>query len=316
MAFPSTLSSFSKPTTADRLNSPSHSGLHNTVSSALGQVEAVIGVDGANSVLGTIMSDLRNPDSGGGGHVQTTNKGGTGQTVLTKGDILVAQSSSVLSKLAVGNDGQALVANSSVASGVNWGIPNVKPTIIVYSVASVETWTKPANLSYIEVELVAGGASGDGDGNQFAGDGGGAGGYAKTVIVASNLGVTEVVTIGVGGIPSVGGGHINGGFSGFGSHTSVLGGNSRTGGIATSGDIKVDGSNGGVGHNAANTYYLSGLGGSSPFGSGGSPTFSNSEKDGDNASVFGAGGSGIVRNAGTPKIAGSGKNGIVIVTEY
>ena len=73
MAFPSTLSTFSKPASTDRLNSPSHSGLHNTVSSALGQVEAVIGVDGANSVLGTIMSDLRNPDSPGGGHVQAAN---------------------------------------------------------------------------------------------------------------------------------------------------------------------------------------------------------------------------------------------------
>src|SRR3990167_166558 len=99
--FPSVLSTFNKPTTTDKLNSPSHSALHNTVSSAVGQIEAVIGVDGANSVLGTIMSDLRNPDSSGGGHVQTANKGGTGQTAYTKGDILVASSSSVLTKLAI-----------------------------------------------------------------------------------------------------------------------------------------------------------------------------------------------------------------------
>lgn len=121
MAFPSTLSSFPRPTTSDKLNNPSHSGLHNTVSSALGQVEAVIGVDGANSVLGTIIGDLRSPGSGGGGHVQAANKGGTGQTAYTKGDILVAQSSSVLTKLAVGSDGLTLKANSSVAAGIEWG---------------------------------------------------------------------------------------------------------------------------------------------------------------------------------------------------
>src|SRR3990167_8529043 len=110
MPFPSTLSTFNRPSTTDRLNSPSHSALHNTVSSALGQVEAVIGVAGANSVVGTFEYHVRSPPSDGGGHVQTANKGGTGQTVYTKGDILVAQSSSVVTKIAVGSDGEVLTA--------------------------------------------------------------------------------------------------------------------------------------------------------------------------------------------------------------
>src|SRR3990167_2472058 len=130
MAFPSTLSTFNKPTTTDRLNSPSHSALHNTVSSALGQVEAVIGVDGPNSVLGTMMSDLRNPASPGGGHVQSANKGGTGQTTFTKGDLLIAQSSSVLTKLTIGADGQILTSDSTAATGVAWGTGG-KPVIRV-----------------------------------------------------------------------------------------------------------------------------------------------------------------------------------------
>ena len=88
MAFPSTLSSFNRPTTTDRLNNPSHSALHNTVSSALRQIEAVIGVTGSASVVGTMMSDLRSPASDGGGHIQSANKGGTGQTTFIKGDIL------------------------------------------------------------------------------------------------------------------------------------------------------------------------------------------------------------------------------------
>lgn len=117
--FPSILNTFNRPTASDRLNSPSHSALHNTVSSALGQVEAVIGLS-TTSLLGTLFYDIRSSDSNGGGHVQTANKGGTGQISYTKGDILVATTTSVLSKLAIGSDGQILVANSSTASGVNW----------------------------------------------------------------------------------------------------------------------------------------------------------------------------------------------------
>lgn len=120
MAYPSTFSSFNRPTASDRLNSPSHSALHNSVSSALGQVEAVLGLADSSSTLGTIIGDLRSPSSGGGGHVQTAAKGGTGQTSFTKGDILVASNSSTLSKLAVGSNGEFLSANSGTATGLGW----------------------------------------------------------------------------------------------------------------------------------------------------------------------------------------------------
>ncbi len=95
MAFPSTLSTFNRPTPTDRLNSPSHSALHNTVSSALGQVEAVIGVEGSASVVGSLQYLIKSPASNGGGHVQGAAFGGTGQTTFTKGNLLVAQSASV-----------------------------------------------------------------------------------------------------------------------------------------------------------------------------------------------------------------------------
>lgn len=130
MPFPSVLSSFPRPNPTDRLNSPSHSGLHNTVSSALGQIEAVIGVEGPNSVVGTLEYFIKSPDSDGGGHVQTANRGGTGQTVYAKGDLLVGQSSSVLSKLTVGTNGQFLSANSNAQSGVSWSsIAVISPSV-------------------------------------------------------------------------------------------------------------------------------------------------------------------------------------------
>lgn len=126
MAFPSTLTSFTYPNASDRLNSPSHSSIHSEVASAIGQLEAIIGRDGNNSIAGTLLYDIRSPDSNGGGHVQTANKGGTGYTSYNKGDVLVATSASVLTKLAVGADGQVLRADSSVAGGIKWATQSGK----------------------------------------------------------------------------------------------------------------------------------------------------------------------------------------------
>jgi len=121
--FPSTISTFNIVSASDRLNSPSHSALHNSVSSVLTQVQTVIGVEGANSVVGSLNYLIKSPASDGGGHIQTANKGGTGITSYSKGDLLVATSSSVISKLVVGVDGQTIISDSSVASGIKWGIP-------------------------------------------------------------------------------------------------------------------------------------------------------------------------------------------------
>lgn len=147
MAFPSTFSTFPRPSTTSRLDNPSHSALHNQVSSALGQVEAVIGT--SDSVIGTIIGDLRNPSSDGGGHVQTANKGGTGQTSYTKGDILVAQSTSVLTKLAVSSTtGQVLTANPNTAVGVEWANPAGATRIAVNS-SSVATGAGAASVAVV-----------------------------------------------------------------------------------------------------------------------------------------------------------------------
>jgi len=134
--FPSILSSYTDPAPTNRLNSPSHSSIESAQNSGLSQLEAVIGVSGASSVVGSYEYIIKSPASDGGGHVQTANKGGTGQTSFNKGDILVATSSSVLSKLAVGSDGQILSANSSMASGINW-VNNNRKLAVVSSVGTV-----------------------------------------------------------------------------------------------------------------------------------------------------------------------------------
>ncbi len=119
MAYPSILSTLSNPQPTDRLNSPSHSSLHQAENAAITEIEIFVGT--ISSVPGTLIYDIRSSSSNGGGHVQTANKGGTGQTSFTKGDLLVATSSSVLTKFSASSvAGQVLTSDPSQAAGFYW----------------------------------------------------------------------------------------------------------------------------------------------------------------------------------------------------
>lgn len=169
MPFPSVLNTFNRPTPTDRLNSPSHSALHNTVSSAVGQIEAVIGLNsGVNaSAIGTLMYDVRSPNSNGGGHVQTANKGGTGQTVFLKGDLLVGTSTSVLSKLAVSStSGEVLVIDPNQATGMKWG-PVISNKVAI-NLSSV-ILNSSSNLTVLYSTSILGSTLGVNNGIKFRG---------------------------------------------------------------------------------------------------------------------------------------------------
>lgn len=139
MAFPSVISSFTNPSASNKLNSPSHSSIETAQNTALTEIQTFIGTD--SSIAGTLMYDVRAAASNGGGHVQTANKGGTGQTAYTKGDLLVATSASVLAKLAVGTDGFAPIADSTAQAGISWqGVltaPAIQNQTYTYARASV-----------------------------------------------------------------------------------------------------------------------------------------------------------------------------------
>lgn len=115
MPYPSTITTFTNPLPTDRLNSPSHSSIETAQNTGLTELQTFVGT--LASTAGTLIYDIRSANSDGGGHVQAVNKGGTGQTSYTKGDILIASSSSVLAKFAVGLDGQQTRFNSSTATG-------------------------------------------------------------------------------------------------------------------------------------------------------------------------------------------------------
>jgi len=195
------------------------------------------------------------------------------------------------------------------------------PIVRTYlNAASPATWTKPAGLRYIEVEVqAAGGNGGDASAasNQSSvGDGGGGGGYSKKSIPASSLGSTETITIGAVGASSS-----------FGSHCSATSGANGTqqgagadGGIGSGGDINIKGQGGdGTAPNLSGEQSdMSGHGGSSHLGGGGKGIFApnNTGSNGNAGGQYGGGGGGAGANDGNSGTGGVGGAAIVIVKEF
>lgn len=335
MTYPSTFSSFARPQATDRLNSPSHSALHNAVSSSLGQVEAVIGLEGNSSMVGTLMYDVRSAASNGGGHVQTADKGGTGQTMYSKGDLLAGQSSSVLTKLAAGSDGNVLTADSTTPLGIKWGgAPPGLPSILSFTTSSTFSWLKPASFSYIVVQAQAAGAGGGGvnagGSPGAAAGGGGGGGYGEKVYTPSMLAnaPSVLVVIGGGGSGASAGdndGNVGGDttFSAGNSMSSVhafggaigtkgsSGGGGGVGGTVTGADFVIPGKSGANGV-ATTTFLGGGEGGDTFWGYGGRKYGAGT---GTVGSGYGGGGQGAANISATAG-GGNGASGAVVITIF
>lgn len=311
MSFPSVFSTFNRPNPTDRLNNPSHSALHNTVSSAVGQLEAVIGQDGNNSVLGTLIGDLRSPGSPGGGHVQTANKGGTGQVTYSKGDILIASSASVLTKLSLpGIDNYSLTTDQTQFTGIKWAPSGGNQTTQYYTTPSIFTWVKPSVISFLMVEIQGPGAGGGQGTTNNNGGSGGAGAYARKIIPGSSILTSYTVRVGTGGL-----GHQNSAGSGNDGSVATLfgsvliagpgaGGGQSSGGsggsVLAAGDLNINGQDG-MTNGTTNTFTK---GGDSFYGSGGIVP-------GGKSTGFGSGGAAGNANATN---GSNGGDGLVIIT--
>jgi hypothetical protein len=175
--------------------------------------------------------------------------------------------------------------------------------------ASSGTFTVPAGVTEVLVELVGGGGGGGGSAATNCGGGGGGGGYARKVVTGLTPGATVAVTVGAGG--SVGladaeGG--TGGTSSFGAHCSATGGAGGTrgsfggaggaGGAGSGGDF---GARGGPGVAGGTTTGWRASGGSSLLGGGSSY--------GGGGAGYGGGGSGSLDGTNT----GAGAAGVVVV---
>ena len=215
--------------------------------------------------------------------------------------------------------------------------PGVAITRRVYQ--SSTTWTKPAGLKYLEVEVLGGGGASStttatGASQYAAGGGGGGGCYQKLLVDAASLGATVTVTVGAGGFSNgAAGGNTtfgtvltaNGGSPGTG--TGVLASN---GGVGTSfqgtgggaptqptGVVTILGSNGAQGC-VVGAVAMGGMGGGSFFCAATPGAIAaTSPTTGFGARGYGGGGAGgaAAVSAGAQGV-GAGMVGQIIVTEY
>jgi len=179
------------------------------------------------------------------------------------------------------------------------------------------TWTKPAGITGVRVQVIGGGGGGAGSaGTADNGGGGGGGGYAEEFIDVSGT-ASETVTIGAGGAAGSGGGGNggNGGTASFGAFVSASGGAGGTnggagggGGGGAGGHINLTGGSGESGVRPDD----GGAGGGSFFGPGGQSPANNA--GGNIAAAGGGGGSGA--DGGASNAGGAGKAGVIIVWEY
>lgn len=191
-------------------------------------------------------------------------------------------------------------------------------SVQVFTSTGAGTWTKPAGITHVRVEVIGGGGGGgDPTANSDGGGGGGAGGYASELIDVTALS-SEDVTVGAGGTAGTGGTGGTGGTSDFGTATLVqatggAGGTSNNsggaGGVGTLGDINLTGATGGYG---AATDDIGGDGGETKFGGGGKGCNQIGSGGAGVANTGGGGGGGCDNNS----TGGTGGSGIVIVWEY
>jgi hypothetical protein len=204
------------------------------------------------------------------------------------------------------------VTGDMLGSSVSFGLKSVQ------TFTSSGTWTKPAGVTKVIVEVQGAGGSGTRSGTNTYYNGGSAGGYAKKFIDVSSIS-SSTITVGSGGSGQTGlGAGNNGGLSSWSDGTNTITGNGGLGGIytpeanvagasASGGDINITGQNGGTQGGG----YMHG--GDSFLGLGG--VFNLGSSANMDASGYGSGGSPSVSTQGQ-SISGLGADGIVIVWEY
>jgi len=198
------------------------------------------------------------------------------------------------------------------------------------------TYTPHANMTYAMIECIGGGGAGGGAvgavGQFLCPGGGGSGGYSRKLVTKAQVGASQAITIGAGGVGVLGSAGGAGGNTSFGSLCIAYGGGgglsySFGGGAASPagiGDFVIGGSPGsaGITNYAIGTigvFNWGGNGASGPFGGGGQSGQANSggAVHGNSASGYGSGGGAAnAHNVAVDVQGGNGWGGLCIITEF
>jgi len=267
-------------------------------------------------------------------------------SATTTGNVELATGLEAASSTAFGSSGHrlalsSLISTSSaptsgsvvVVTGQDGNIdPNFLPdrvsssTVRIFTASS--TWSKPANLKALVIELI--GAGGGGGGSAAAdgtgAGGGGGGGYCREHFSADELSGTSTVFVNVAATTTKVSGDVigrTGSSTSFGTFATATGGEGGTlpaglqtgglGGVGIGCDINGFGNSGGTWSYLNTDSGIGGVGGSSIFGGGGLPVRNGS---GGNGNGFGGGGAGAANTSGGNADGGAGAPGIAILTEF
>jgi len=177
------------------------------------------------------------------------------------------------------------------------------------------TWTRPAGVRYIKVQVQ--GAAGGGSGH---GEGGAAGGYAERFLDVTSIASVGITIGGGGGGTWYAGAGGNAGGTSFGPYASASGGhganrqNQHSGGVSgngSGGNLNIH-TGGGYSHHARDAQAVA----ESFFGGGAPSSYPNGGQFGHNHeshTALGSGGSGAHFHSYR---GSSGRPGVIIVTNY
>ena len=226
--------------------------------------------------------------------------------------------------------GSVLVTDPTTSSSasLNTALSNIlaaaggEMILNIQTFAASGTYTPTAGMKYCEIECWGGGGAGGGyavSQSAAAGcsAGGGSGGYSSKYANAVTIGVSQTITIGVGGTGGTGAGG-NGGTTSVGTLCIANGGYGATanatpgaGAPPGTGDVTISGNNGDI-PNFRSALSISGSGGSTSLGSGGSQILAAS--NGLPGIGYGSAGSGSYYTSAYT--GGNGAGGYCIITEY
>ncbi len=256
------------------------------------------------------------------------------------GLIVGTGSNSPVTSIDPGTAGQFLISNGPLSAPSFQNIPE-QFAVFSQKFTASGTYTPTSGMRYCVVECVGGGGGGGGCAATTAGEisvggGGGSGSYSRVLLTDSQVGVSQVVTVGSGGASNS-----SGNTTSVGTLITAGGGGAAVGGSAGTGFVLTAGGNGGgAGTSTAGIFFsqpgnaggygiaigsgntgIAGLGAGSSLGGGAlGGVASNTGVPGANAANnTGAGGGGACATnsaGGSALDGGTGGSGIVIILEY